>query len=364
MKAITFDRHGGSNVLRYTEVPAPRASRGEVVIAVRAVSVNHGPDVETRRKGFGMRAISFPHITGSDPAGEIVEIGDGVDGFSIGDRVAVYPVIACGECDFCRAGRGENYCRKSHFFGVETAGGRAEYVAAPATQLIRLPENVSFEAAAALGVAYTTTWHGLVARGAITPEDTVLVVGAGGACGVAGIQIAQHVGARVIALTGDDRKRDRLLSLGADLVLSYKDPTWPEAVKSYTGGLGVTLAFDNGGTDTLPSSVECLARGGRLVCSGGTSGLEATLNIRTLYRNHISLLFYVQGSKHDMETLVDLVASGGFDPVIDQRYPLQDAALADDCLEASRQIGRVVLVVDPPPAPEPGGSQSIPAAIA
>jgi NADPH:quinone reductase-like Zn-dependent oxidoreductase len=350
LKAITFNRHGDSDVLEYADVPTPAPAAGEVLVAVRAVSVNHGPDIETRRHGFSMGKQPMPHIGGVDPAGEIVDLGPGVSGFAIGERVAVYPVIACGVCDFCRAGAGENYCRNSRLFGVQTPGGRAEYVTAPITQLVRLPEGVSFEAAAALGVAYTTTWHGLIDRAQMTAEDTLLVMGAGGGCGVAAVQIAKALGARVIAVTGSGWKQERLEALGADVALSYQDDDWPQQVREATGGRGVTVAFDNAGTATLSASIDCLARAGKLICSGGTSGLEATINIRQLYRNHNSLLFYVQGTKADMEKLVGLVASGELEPVIDREYPLHDAAFADDHLDAREQFGRVVLRIETAPA--------------
>ena len=346
MKAIVFNRHGESDVLEYAEVAAPRPAAGEALVAIGAVAVNHGPDVETRRRGFMMGELPMPHIGGTDPAGEIVELGPGVSDFSVGERVAIYPVIACGECDFCLAGAGENYCRNSRLFGVQTPGGRAQYVVAPVTQLVRLPDAVSYEAAAALGVAYTTTWHGLIERAELSARDVVLVVGAGGGCGVAAVQLAKHFGARVIALTGEPWKQERLVGLGADVVLSYRDPGWAQAVRDAAGPRGVTIAFDNAGTATLPKTLECLGRTGKLVCSGGTSGLEATINIRTLYRNHISLLFYVQGAKRDMERLVELVATGELTPVIDREYPLSDAALADDHLDTGEHFGRIVLRVE------------------
>ena len=346
MKAIVFNQHGESDVLQYAEVEAPRPAAGEALVAVGAVGVNHGPDVETRRRGFMMGDLPMPHIGGTDPAGEIVELGPRVSDFSVGDRVAIYPVIACGECDFCLAGADENYCRNSRLFGVQTPGGRAQYVAVPTTQLVRLPDAVSCEAAAALGVAYTTTWHGLIERAGVSDRDVVLVVGAGGGCGVAAVQLAKHFGARVIALTGEQWKQERLSELGADTVLSYRDPDWPRAVREAAGPRGVTVAFDNVGTATLPKTLECLGRTGKLVCSGGTSGLEATINIRALYRNHISMLFYVQGAKRDMERLVELVANGELSPVIDREYPLIDAALADDHLDTGKHFGRIVLRVD------------------
>lgn len=345
MKAVIFREHGSSDVLELADVDRPEPGPGEVLIAVRAVSVNHGPDVETRRQGFALGALPLPHIGGVDPAGDIVELGAGVEGFAVGDRVAVYPVIACGDCDFCRAGADENFCRNFRLFGVQTSGGRAEYVCAPASQLVRLPEGVSYDQAAALGVAYTTTWHGLSDRANVTADDTLLVMGAGGACGVAGVQLGLMVGARVIAVSGDSWKQDRLRELGAHEVFSYRDPDWPQQVRAATEGRGVSVAFDNSGTATLASSIDCLDRGGRLFCSGGTTGFDVTLNVRRLYRDHLDLRFYVQGAKRNMEQLVGFVASGALDPVISQRFALRDAARADDHLEAHDQFGRIVLTV-------------------
>ena len=341
-----FHQHGDSDVLEYTDTATPVPGPGQVLIAVRAVSVNHGPDIETRRSGFGMRALQMPHIGGIDPAGHIVKLGPGVQDYAVGDRVAVYPVIACGRCHFCQAGAGENYCVNSIMFGIQTPGGRADYVCASTTQLVRLPESVSYADAAALGVAYTTTYHGMVERGHVTANDTLLVMGAGGACGAAAVQLGKIIGARVIAITGEQWKQDRVRALLADEVFSYRNPDWPEKVRAATGGRGVTVAFDNSGTATLQASINCLGRGGRLFCSGGTTGLEVALNIRHLYRDLISLLFYVQGTRADMATLVDMVAAGTLKPVIDSSYPFAEAAKADDHLDTGQQFGRVILVND------------------
>jgi acryloyl-coenzyme A reductase len=346
MRAVVFDRHGGSDVLAWREVPRPTTGPGEVLVAVRALAVNRGLDVETRRTGFGMPGIELPHIGGVDPVGVVAEVGADVRDVAVGDRVAVYPVIACGRCAPCLAGAGENYCDHQRLFGVQTHGGRAEYVRVPAAQLARLPDSVSFEAAAALGVAYTTTWHGIVHRARLTAEDTLLVMGAGGACGVAAVQLGRLLGARVLAVTGPGWKQDALRELGADGVFSYRDPDWPAQVRAATGGRGVTAAFDNAGTATLAGTLETLGMGGRLFCCGGTSGFEVNLNLRNLYRNHISLLFYMQGTRSDLVRLLELVAAGELDPVIGGRYPLHDAALADDQLDAQRHFGRILLTVD------------------
>lgn len=345
MKAVVYSEHGGPEVQRYEDVPAPEPGAGEVLVSVSAVGVNPGPDLVTARGGFGHGIVDLPHIGGVDPAGEIVALGPDVSAFSLGDRVAVYPVIACGKCDFCQAGAGENYCRAFRMFGVQTPGGRAELVSVPTTQLVRLPDEVSYEAAAALGVAYTTTWHGLSDRGGLSGEDTLLIVGAGGGCGVAAVQLAKRLGARVLAVTGSEAKQKRLRALGADAVFSYRDEDWVNQVRSATDGRGATIAFDNGGRETLPRSLDCLDRRGRLVCSGGTTGMDVQVNLTRLYREHLDLHFYVQGRRNNMIDLVELVAAGELEPVIDSEFSLEDAAEADRRVMAAEHFGRVVILV-------------------
>ena len=148
MKAIIFDRHGGPDVLRYTEVADPCPGPGEVLIRVGALTVNPGPDVQTREGTFGLPGFALPHVGGSDPAGEVVAVGDDVTTLRVGDRVVVYPVLTCGSCEFCTTGSGENLCPNWRFWGAQTWGGRAELAKIPAANVVGLPESVSWAAAA------------------------------------------------------------------------------------------------------------------------------------------------------------------------------------------------------------------------
>lgn len=345
MKAVLFRDHGGLEVLQYEEVDDPTPGPGEVLMEVRAVSVNPGPDAMTRSQGFGYPGFQLPHVTGSDPAGDIVAVGEGVSRASVGDRAVVYPVLRCGVCSICRAGRPANYCRNFRMFGVHTWGGRADRVIVPEDALVFLPETVSYEAAATLPVTYITTWHGLVDRAQLKKDDTLLIVGAGGGCGVAAVQIANHIGARAIALTGSAEKAARLRDLGVASVLSYRDEDWPAQVRALTGH-GVAVAFDNSGTQTWARSISCLDRGGRLSCSGATTGVELDLDVRDLYREQVSLLFNVQGSKENLEHLVHLVATQEIQPQVDYRLPLSQAVEAEQLLASGLQFGKIVLVPD------------------
>jgi acryloyl-coenzyme A reductase len=343
MKAVMFSEHGGVDVLRYTDVEDPRPAAGEVVIRVGAVTVNPGPDVQTREGRFGLPGFTLPHVGGSDAAGEVVELGAGVTSHSVGDRVVVYPILNCRECDFCRRGAGENYCRNWRLWGVQTWGGRAQYAAVPAANCVPLPGNVSWEAAATLPISYITTWHGIVDRGGLAEHDTVLVLGAAGGCGVAAIQIAKLYGATVLAVSGAAWKRERASALGADHAFDYHDADWPDQVREATDGKGASIAFDNVGESTWSQSLACLDRAGRLVCSGTTTGPTMSFDARWAYRNMIAQHFYMCGTKRNVEQLVELIAAGRLAPVVDSCFPLSEIATAETKLASQDHFGKIVL---------------------
>jgi NADPH:quinone reductase-like Zn-dependent oxidoreductase len=350
VRAIVFDRHGGPEVLNYTTIPDPCPGAGEVLIRVRALTVNPGPDVMTREGTFALPGFGLPHVGGSDPAGEVVAVGDGVTTARVGDRVVVYPLLTCGTCVFCRSGVGENYCENWRLWGAQTWGGRAELAKVPAANVVSLPACVSWQAAATLPVAYLTAWHGLVDRARVDDRDTVLVVGAAGGVGVAAIQIARHFGARVIAASGDEWKRTRVLELGAQFAVNSRSAKWSDQVLEITGGRGATVVFDNVGEATWAQSVACLARAGRFVCSGATTGPNMMFDARWAYRNMVSLQFYMLGSRRNLERLVELVADGSIVPVIDSRFALGDIVAAEHKLATQDHFGKIVLDPDVPPS--------------
>lgn len=345
MKAALFLEHGGPEVLRYEDVADPVPGAGEVLVKVGAVTVNHGPDTMVRSGTFRL-PIPLPHISGSDPAGEVSAVGAGVDESLLGQRVAIEPILACGECDFCLAGAGENYCRNWRLLGVHRWGGRAEYVVVPARNLVELPDSVGFEQAACLGMAYLTVYHGLVRKAGIAATDTLLVLGAGGGVGVAAIQIAKDVGARVIAATGEAWKKERAEAVGADLAVCTASDDWPAEVLEATDGRGVSVLFDNVGPATWTQSLPLLDRAGRFVCSGATTGPALSLDAMALYRNHITAFFHMCGPRQDLAELVRLAGEGRIDPVIDSTFPLSDVARAEARLAAREQFGKIVLVPD------------------
>ena len=345
MKAVVFREHGGPEVLRYEEIADPEPGPGEVLVRVRTVTVNRGVDARVRLTGYQFDGFTLPHVGGSDPAGDVVALGSGVTQVAVGDRVIAYPILNCGECDFCTAGRprGENYCRRWRLVGVHTWGGFADYVVLPADKLVRLPDGVAYESASALPVSYLPAIHGLLTLAKLGPEDTLLVMAAGSGIGTAAIDLGRMVGARVIATAGPDWKLEKAREAGADLAVSYGDPDWVDAVRDWTSGRGATVVFDNIGAETWPQSLSLADRGARLVCSGTTGTPQVSLNLLDLYRNMITAYFHMQGTSAELRTLVDAVAAGRLHPVIDSRYPLADIATADLRLERRENFGKVVL---------------------
>jgi NADPH:quinone reductase-like Zn-dependent oxidoreductase len=291
-----------------------------------------------------MGDLSLPHVLGADPAGEVVAVGAGVVGIPLGHRVVVYPLLRCGECDLCRSGSGENYCRAYRLIGVHLWGGYAEYVKVPAQNVIPVPMSVSGEAAAALSLSYTTAWHGLVTKARVGTADSVLVMAAGGGIGVAACQIARLHGARVIAAAGSDWKLECARALGAEAGVNYSKEGWTEQVLSHTHGKGVDVVFDATGKFGWQDCLRALNRAGRFVSCGALGGQSVRMNLGDLHRNRNTLFFYEGGASHELRHLVRLVASGRLQPVIDSRFPLKDVKSAQQRLADRANFGKVILV--------------------
>jgi NADPH:quinone reductase-like Zn-dependent oxidoreductase len=343
MKAVVFREHGGPEVLRYEEIDDPEPGPGEALVRVRTVTVNRGLDARVRASGYGFAGFTLPHIGGSDPAGDVVALGPGVTEVAVGDRVIAYPVLNCGECDFCLRGAGENYCRNFRVIGVHTWGGFADYVRLPADKLVVLPDAVAYESGSALPVSYLPAIHGLITLARLGPQDTLLVMAAGSGIGMAAIDLARMVGARVIATAGPEWKLHRARELGADVAVSYAEPDWVQQVRDHTDGRGATVVFDNIGAETWPQSLSLADRGARVVCSGTTGTPQVTVNLLDLYRNMTTCYFHMQGTSSELRTLVEAVADGRLHPVIDSRYPLADIVAADRRLAERKNFGKVVL---------------------
>jgi len=279
MRAILIPRHGGPDVLQYSEISDPKPGVGEVLVRVRACALNH-LDVWVRR---GLNGVTFPLplVPGSDIAGEVAGTGDLTKSVSTGDKVVLSPGVSCGQCAACAAGK-DNECRKYTLFGYGRNGGCAEYVVAPEVNVLPMLPGLSFEEAAAVPLVFVTAWHMLLARARLQPGEEVLILGAGSGVGSAAVQIAKLTGARVIATAGSRAKLDKARELGADEVIDHTKQKISEEVRRLTGKRGVDVVFEHVGTATWEQSILSLATGGRLVTCGATPGAAPQLYQRYL----------------------------------------------------------------------------------
>jgi NADPH:quinone reductase-like Zn-dependent oxidoreductase len=340
MRAVRFHAHGGPEVLQVDEIDSPEPGEGEVVLRMEACGLNR-VDILSR-EGQTPAAIPFPHISGTEVAGEIIAIGPRVSGWELGQRVVVNPALSCGRCAPCREGH-DNRCREGRIFGVQTPGGYAEEVLAPADHLIELPDGLDAAAAASITVTGSTAWHMLVERAKVGLGDAVLIIAAGSGIGVMGIQIAKMAGATVIATAGSDDKLRRAADLGADHVVNHRTPGWSKEVRSMTGRQGVDIVFEHVGAATWEDSLASLARGGRLVTCGGHSGFEVTVNLWHLFVKEQILMGSFAGTRRDVERVLALASKGDLDPVIHARFGLERAAEAQQLLEDRQVFGKVML---------------------
>jgi NADPH:quinone reductase-like Zn-dependent oxidoreductase len=340
MKAVRFHTHGGPDVLRFEDAPDPAAPPGWVVVNVRACALNH-LDLWQRR-GLERVRIPMPHISGADVAGDIAIAGEGVTDLPSGTRVMVQPGLSCGRCASCLAGE-DNRCARYDVLGYMSAGGYAERVAVPAANVIPLPDHVDFTTAAAFPLSFLTAWHMLFSRAHYTSGETVLVVAAGSGVGQAAVQIAKLFHARVIATAGGEQKGAAALSLGADHVVDHYTDDVPARIKTLTNGRGVDIVIEHVGEKMWDRSVRCLARGGRLVTCGATTGHDAKVDLRHLFARQLSLVGSYMGRKSELLAAADLFFRGLLHPVVDSVIPLTDAAQAQRRLEASGQFGKIVL---------------------
>jgi NADPH:quinone reductase-like Zn-dependent oxidoreductase len=342
MKAMVFDACGGPEKIRPADVPKPDVGREAVLIQVKACALNH-MDLFVRR-GPAEPGKQFPFWGLADVAGVVSEVGAGVETCRPGDRVIVNPALSCGACEFCRSGE-DSLCISFKILGDEVPGGAAEYVVAPAGNVMPLPDDFGFEEAAAVPLVFLTAWRALITQAQLKPGDDVLILGASGGVASAAIQIARLAGARVFAVTSGAEKVARTRQLGADQVLDRNELDFARETLRLTENRGVDVVLENVGTPTWKQSLQCLARAGRLVTYGRTAGMIGETNIRELFVKQTRIIGTTMGNRKEFAEVTRLVFQRRLRPIIDKIYPLDQLRAAHERLEAGAQFGKIILTV-------------------
>lgn len=333
MKAVYFNQHGGPEVLQYGDFPDPEIGPDEVMVRARACSLNY-LDIFSRRGLPGIK-IDLPSITGGDCAGEIAAMGANVRGWSVGQRVLVHPIFF------------DPKTNRHKMLGENCKGALAEYCVVDHSQLVALPDDVSFEDAACLPVAYGTAYRMMITRGKVQAGERVLILGASGGVGTACLLLAKMLGAHVIAAAGSAEKCQRLLAMGADEAVDYTTTRLSDYVRGKTGGLlrggGYEVVVNFTGGDTWVDSLKCMKMDGRLLTCGATAGYNPQTDLRYIWTGELNIIGSNGWQKPDLTALLKLVSSGQLRPVIDRVVPLDQAIDACRDLEGRSFFGKIVI---------------------
>ena len=340
MLAVVIEKHGGPEELKLREVADPELRPDSVLVEVKACAVNY-LDVWARRGLPGVK-IPLPLIPGNDIAGVVKETGSLVDWLSPGDEIMVAPGTGCGHCHACLEGD-DNLCRRYRVIGYFRDGGYAQLAGVPGSNCIPKPARLSWPEAAAIPLVFLTAWHMLVHKARVQPGEDVLIMAAGSGVGSAGLQIAKLHGARVIATASTDSKLAKAKELGADEVINYKEQDFAKEVRRLTGKKGAEVIFEHTGEETWEKSIAAIAKNGRIVTCGATSGYNGATDLRHIFSRQIQILGSYMGRKAELWEVVRWVERGRLKPVVDRTLPLSQAAEAHRVLESREAFGKVVL---------------------
>ena len=327
-------------MLVYEDVADPQIRADQILVRVRACALNH-LDLFVRAGIPGMK-FNMPHVLGSDIAGEVVAVGELCERVKPGWRVLLSPGLSCRQCEQCVSGN-DNFCRRYVLFGYAVDGGDAELLAAPEYTAIQIPDDFSFEEAAAVPLVFLTAWHMLMGRARLQPGEDVLVLSASSGVGSAAIQIARLFQCRVIATAGGEAKMAKARELGAQHVIDHYQQDISAEVRKITGKRGVDVVVEHVGIATWQKSLESLAPAGRLVTCGATTGFDARVDLRYLFSKQWSLLGSFMGNLGELHQVLKFVFRKQLKPVVDKVYPLSEIRAAHERLEHKEQFGKVIV---------------------
>ncbi len=338
MKAVRIHQFGGPEVLTYEDIPDPQPRKDQVLVRVKACSLNH-LDVWVRK---GLPGVKLPHIPGSDVAGEVAEVGEYVSGFKTGQRVLVAPMHYCGHCAKCVSGL-QNQCREFTVLGNGVDGGNCELIAVPAANVIPIPDSLDFNQAASVPLVFVTAWHMLAGLAGVRPGQTVLVLGASSGVGIAAIQIAKLFHCRVITTAGDETKLEKAKALGADHGINHYKQKISEEVRKITNKEGVDIVVEHVGAATWDESLRSLRTAGTLVTCGATTGPNVGVDLRHLFARQLRLFGSYMGTMGELHEVLGHVFAGRLKPVLDRTFSLSEVRAAHEHLEKSQMFGKVVV---------------------
>ena len=346
MYACVLRGPGGLADLAVARIPEPRRpGPGEVRVAIRAAALNH-LDLFVIR-GLPGAKLEFPHVLGADGAGEVVDVGEGVTRVKRGDRVMINPGVSDGTCEFCRKGE-HSYCVNYRILGEHLPGTMAEYVNVPERNLALVPAldpPLTWAEAAAFTLVTLTAWRMVVTRAQLQAGETCLIWGIGGGVALVALRIAKLRGARAIVTSSSDAKLAAARRLGADVTLNHATQKVAAEVRALTQKRGVDVVVENVGEATWEESLRCLAKGGRLVTCGATSGPKVVTDVRRVFWNHYTIMGSTMGNEAEYQEIVRVLGTGQLRPIVDRVYPLAEVRAAHERLERGEQLGKVAIQI-------------------
>lgn len=344
MKAVRIHQHGGAEKLLYEDAPDPKLTAPtDAIVKLKAASVN---DIDIGiRRGLTSTNLRFPHVLGCDGAGVVIEVGAQVENIKPGDPVCLYPLSGCGQCEFCATDR-EFMCIELRVLGEQEQGTYGGFVRWPARNCFSIPTELSFDEAAALPLAYVSVWRMLFTHAALTPGEHVLIRGVGGSFGAAALQLAAQFGSHVIVTSTSAEQLAKAQARGAEHGIDCRHEDFPREVRQLTGKRGVDVVVDCLGGPGWVKSLACLAKGGRLVTCGATTGATPPTDIRRIFWNHLKIFGSRLGSREEFRHVLAFMGNSGTKPIIDQVFALRDAPAAQQRLEQDQPFGKIVLRID------------------
>jgi NADPH:quinone reductase-like Zn-dependent oxidoreductase len=341
LKAIRIHEHGGIDKLRYEETEEPRiTSPRDVIVKLEAAALNH-IDIWVRMGATGME-IPMPHILGADGAGVVVDVGNQVKSVGTGDKVCLYSFAGCGQCEFCLSDR-DFMCIRVKALGERLDGTYAEYVKVAPENCFPIPSYMTFDEAAAFPLVFLTVWRMLVTNARLQPGESILIIGIGGGVASAALQAAKRMGARVIVTSGSDDKLDHAKVLGADYGINHRRKNFAEEVRILTDDRGVDVVLDSVAGEVWQKSLASLAHSGRLVTCGATAGGEPIDDLNAIISKELKIYGSTLGSREDFHQLLNFLNATQIHPIIDRKFPLREAAAAQQRMEEARQFGKILL---------------------